>query len=143
MQRPAGDGSGAPLAVRRRERLRPARDYVLQVRLSIEERDQIRAGAAAAGMTPGGFTARAALDAAVAGVAPAGARTALERLAGFQLELAGVRRRLDHLRAAVTAQTAAAAESPGADSETLRRCAEAADQLARLSHAIHRWLGAG
>jgi uncharacterized protein (DUF1778 family) len=142
MGRPVSDSSGAPPAVRRRERLRPARDYVLQIRLSIEERDQIRAGAAAAGVTPGGFTARAALDAAVAGVTPAGARTTLERLAGFQLELAGVRRRLDMLRAALTAQTAAAAP-PDPGGETLRRCAEAAEQLTQLSQSIHRQLGSG
>jgi uncharacterized protein (DUF1778 family) len=142
MRRPAGDSSGAPPAVRRRERLRPARDYVLQIRLSIEEREQIRAGAAAAGMSLGGFTARAALDAAVAGVAPAGARTTLERLAGVQLELAGVRRRLDLLRAALTPQTTAGAPAdPGG--EALRRCAEAAEQLTQLSQAIHRRLGGG
>jgi uncharacterized protein (DUF1778 family) len=142
MQWPASDSSGVPPAVRRRERLRPARDYVLQVRLSIEEREQIRVGAAAAGMTPGGFTARAALDAAVAGVVPAGARTTLERLAGFQLELAGVRRRLDMLRAAPTVQTAAGAPL-GPGGETLRRCAEVAEELSQLSQCIHRQLGDG
>jgi hypothetical protein len=114
----------------------------MRVKLSAQERDQIRAGAAAAGMAPAGFTARVALDASVAGVVPAGAKSALERLAGFQLELVTVRRKLDLLRAAIASDVAAAsAPAAGSAGETLRRCAEAADHLTRLSRSVHRRLG--
>ena len=140
----ADSASAGGRVARRRERLRPARSYILQVRLSTEERDQIRAGAAAAGMTPAGYAARAALDAAVAGVAPAGARSALERLAGFQVELVAVRRQLHLLRAQVSELASnGGGDTAGAAGETLRRCDEAADRLFGLSRMIHRRLGGG
>jgi hypothetical protein len=110
--------------------------------LSVEEREVIRAGAALAGMAPGGFAARAAVDAALAGVVPVGARSGLERLAGFQLELAAARRVVDGLRSQL-----AAADRPdqaGAAGEAVwRRCGEAAERLTRLAGVIHRQLGGG
>lgn len=139
----ADSASAGGRVARRRERLRPARSYILQVRLSTEERDQIRAGAAAAGMTPAGYAARAALDAAVAGVVPAGAQSALERLAGFQVELVAVRRQLHLLRAQVSELASNGGDTAGAAGEALRRCDAAADRLFRLSRMIHRRLGGG
>ena len=115
---------------------------MLKVYLSVEERDLIQAGAAAVRLTPTGFVARAALDAAVVKAAPAGARSALERLAGLQLELVALRRQLDLLRADLAAD-AAIDDETGSDGDPRRRCGEAAEQLIRLSRAIHRQLGGG
>lgn len=145
MRQPAAGTSGAGrVRVRRRERLQPARGNVLRIKLSDQEREQIRSGAAQAGMAPAGFTARAALDAAVAGVVPVGARSALERLAGFQVELVAVRRQLHLLRAQVTEMVSNGSDEPaGAAGETLRRCDEAAAQLTSISRLIHRRLGGG
>jgi hypothetical protein len=116
----------------------------MRIKLSDQERDQIRARAAQAGMAPAGFTARAALDAAVAGVVPAGARSALERLAGFQVELVAVRRQLHLLRAQVAELTLNGGNGPmGAAGEALRRCDEAAELLTSISRMIHRRLEDG
>lgn len=143
MRQPAvGTTSGAGrVRVRRRERLQPARGYVMRIKLSDQERDQIRAGAAQAGMAPAGFTARAALDAAVAGVVPVGARSVLERLVGFQVELVAVRRQLHLLRAQVTEMASNSGEEPAG--ETLRRCDEAAEHLTSIFRMIHRRLERG
>jgi hypothetical protein len=140
MRQPVAGTSGAGRGtVRRRERLQPARGYVMRIKLSVEERDQIRAAAAQAGMAPAGFTARAALDAAVTGVVPVGARSALERMVGFQVELVAVRRSLDLLRAEMS--SGAGDPAAGAVAEMLRRCGEAAEQLTHLSGMVHRRLG--
>lgn len=142
MQQPANRSGGVgQVGVRRRERLRPARGYVMRVKLSVEERDQIRAGAAQAGMAPAGFVARAALDAAVTAVVPVGARSTVEQLAGLQVELVAVRRKLDLLRAALTASADDQATGPAG--EVLRGCGQAAGQLADLSRQIHRRLEGG
>jgi uncharacterized protein (DUF1778 family) len=125
-------------SVRRRGRSSSARSYVVKLYLSLEERELLRAGAAAAGVAVGAFVARAALDAASAGVEPAGARTGLEGLARLQFELAGVRRRLDQLRAALTADQASEATA-----RVRKQCAEAARELTELARVIHRRLGAG
>ena len=141
-EHPGAGGVTDGAAPRRRERTRPARNCVLKVYLSVEERDLIRAGAAAVRLTPTGFVARAAVDAAVVKAAPVGARSALELLAGLQLELVALRRRLDLLRADLATDAAADGEARS-DSDTLRRCSEAADQLIGVSRAIHRQLGGG
>jgi hypothetical protein len=131
------------VTVRRRERTRPARSCVMKVYLSTEERDVIRAGAIAAGMTPAGFAARAALDAAAVKAAPAGARNALERLAGLQLELIAARRQLALLRNQLASGGTGGDGGGLPPGELERRCAEAAERLARVSGAIHRQLEGG
>lgn len=141
MRHKSKPGSAA-MAPARRPRLHPPRDCKLQLYLSVEERNLLRAAAAAVGMTAGGFAARASLDAAVIAAAPAGARTELEWLAGLQLELATTRRQVNLLRAELAAP-AGGHPAPGQVTELERRCAEAAGQLARLATAVHQRLGRG
>jgi hypothetical protein len=118
--------------------MRPARRCELKLYLSVPERDLVRSGAVAAGMTAGGFAARAAVDAARAGAVPVGARSGLEQLAALQLELAGVRRVLDLVRGEL-----AAAEDSRMLGVVGRRCEQAAQELTRLAGAVHKRLGGG
>lgn len=136
-------GQGASGSGRRRERTEPARGCVVKVYLSVEERELLRSGAAAADLAVGAFAAKAALDAAAAGAAPAGARTELEGLARLQFELAGVRRRLDQLRAALAGEEPRGGTAPGETDPARKRCAEAAEQLTQLTRVMHRRLGEG
>jgi hypothetical protein len=95
----------------------------------------------AAGMTPGGFAARAAVDAARSGAVSAGARSGLEQLAALQLELATVRRVLDLVRGELAGVDNGQGQ-PGSV-EVQRRCEQAAQRLTRLAGAIHQRLGGG
>jgi hypothetical protein len=109
--------------------------------LSVQERDLVRSGAMAAGMTAGGFAARAAVDAARSGAVPAGGRSGLEQLAVLQLELARVRRVLDLVRGEL-AGAGSGRGQPGSV-EVQRRCGQAARRLTGLAGVIHQRLGGG
>jgi NADPH:quinone reductase-like Zn-dependent oxidoreductase len=126
-------------AVRRRGRTSPARRCELKLYLSVQERDLVRAAAAGVGMTAGGFAARAAVDAALAGVVPVGARSGWEQLAALQFELATVRRVLDLLRDELAG--AGSGQGRPVSAEVWRRCEQAAQELTRLAGVVHQRLG--
>src|SRR5690606_8250959 len=69
--------------------------------------------------------------------------SALERLAGFQVELVAVRRQLHLLRAQVSELASNGGDTAGAAGEALRRCDAAAARPFRLSRMIPRRLGGG
>jgi hypothetical protein len=127
----------------RRQRLHPPRGCMVQLYLSVEERDLLRRGAAAVGLTAGGFAARAALDAAVVATVPVGARTELEWLAGLQLELAATRRQVNLLRAELASPAGGNPPVVGQVAKLERRCEQVAGQLTRLATAVHQRLGRG
>ena len=130
----------SPAGARHRAHTRPGRPHALLVRLSDEEKQLIAAAAQAAGLTPTGYAAKAAVEAASLGQAPTGTPGDLREL---QHELFAARRAVNMFGSNVN-QAAAAANSTGAvpdwTSDAVRLCAAAVARLDEVAERIHRRL---
>ena len=126
--------------VRHHTHSRPGRPHAVLVRLSDDEKQVIDAAAAAAQLTPTGYTAKAAVEAASAGQAPTGAPGDLRDL---QHELFAARRALNMLGSNVN-QAAAAVNSgaglPDWAAEAVRLCTAAVARLDDVTARINRRL---
>ena len=118
------------------------RPHAVLVRLSEDEKQLIDTAAAAAQLTPTGYTAKAAVEAASAGQAPTAAGTG-EDLRELQRELFAARRALNMIGSNLN-QAAAAANStgelPDSAADTVRLCAAAVARLDEVTARIHRRL---
>ena len=127
-------------ATRHRTHHSPRRPHAVLVRLSDDEKRVIAAAAQAAQLTPTGYTAKAAVEAATAGQAPTGAPGDLREL---QHELFAARRALNMLGSNVN-QAAAAVNSgaglPDWAADAVRLAAAAVQRVDEITARINRRL---
>ncbi|GGM24143.1 hypothetical protein GCM10007977_026640 [Dactylosporangium sucinum] len=110
------------------------------VRLSDEEKRLIEAASAAAHLTPTGYTAKAALEAAAAGQAPTGAAGDLREL---QHELFAARRAVNMFGSNVNQAAAAynaTGELPDWVADAVRLCTAAVTRLDEVTARVNRKL---
>jgi hypothetical protein len=118
----------------------PARRHAVRVRLTAEEKDLIDDAAAAAGLTPTGYTAKAAVEAATSGRAPLGEAGDLREL---QHELFAARRAVNMLGANVHRAAAAYSTTgtlPSWVDDAARLCAAAVTRLDAILRRVDRRL---
>ena len=122
----------------------PRRPHAVLVRLSDEEKRLIGDAAAAVGLTPTGYAAKAAVEAASAGQAPIPAAVGGGAdLRELQRELFAARRAVNMIGSNLN-QAAAAANSTGVlpewTADAVRLCASAVARLDEVTARIHRRL---
>ncbi|MBP1782710.1 hypothetical protein J3R08_002560 [Micromonospora sp. HB375] len=134
------DQPAPPRKARHRAHQRPARPHAMLLRLSDEEKAAIDAAAAAAGLTPTGYAAKAAVAATTAGQAPS---DAIGDLRGLQHELFAARRAVAMFGNNVNQAAAAfhaTGQLPDWTTDAVRLCAAAVARLDEMISMIHRRL---
>lgn len=128
-----------PSRARHRAHAQPGRPHAVLVRLSAEEKRLIDTAAEAAQLTPTGYTAKAALEAAAAGQAPA----AVGDLRELQHELFAARRAVNMFGSNVNQAAAAyngTGDLPDWVADAVRLCAAAVARLDAVTERLDRRL---
>ncbi|MFD6756132.1 MULTISPECIES: plasmid mobilization protein [Micromonospora] len=126
-------------AARHRTHSRPGRPHAILIRLSDDEKRLLEVAAESAGLTPTGYAAKMAVEAATGQESNAASGDLRE----LQRELFAARRAVNMFGSNVN-QVAAAWHSTGElpewAAEAVRLCARAVDRLDQLTARIHRRL---